>query len=190
MFNNQIPAKMKENFKRLVEEFGHHEADLMSDAPAVYVGTYRKYNGGSLFGQWVDITSFDSYDEFIEYCEALHSDEDDPELMFQDAQNFPDKWYDEFFGEEVFDRIKNYAEQDDRDAVDAYLSEMDDDDLDYFEERFEGKWDSEEDFAWHIFEECYEHVLPEFAVRYFDIEAFARDLFSDYTFVDGYVFSA
>ena len=32
--------------------------------------------------------------------------------------------------------------------------------------------------------------MPDFARRYFDYEAFARDLFmGDYTFVDGYVFS-
>ena len=35
--------------------------------------------------------------------------------------------------------------------------------------------------------ECYE--LPDFALRYFDYERFARDLFMDgYIFFDGYVF--
>ena len=42
----------------------------------------------------------------------------------------------------------------------------------------------------HIFDELYAYEMPDFARRYFDYEAFARDLFmGDYTFVDGYVFS-
>lgn len=180
---------MKEILKRLEEEFGCHEADLSSDAPAVYVGTYGKYNDGDLSGQWLDLTSFDSYDEFIEYCMALHSDEDEPELMFQDYQEFPGQWYSESFGEKVFDRIINYASMDDREAVDAYLSEFDDDDLNDFEDRLMGKWDSEEDFAWNIFDECYASSMPDGFIQYFDIKAFTRDLFEDYVFADGYVFS-
>ncbi|HIE9076798.1 TPA: antirestriction protein ArdA, partial [Klebsiella variicola subsp. variicola] len=27
--------------------------------PAVYVGTYHQYNGGSIFGKWFDLTDFD-----------------------------------------------------------------------------------------------------------------------------------
>lgn len=57
-------------------------------------------------------------------------------------------------------------------------------------ERYQGKFDSEEEFAEHIFDELYAYEMPDFARRYFDYEAFARDLFmGDYTFVDGYVFS-
>ena len=49
--------------------------------PSVYVGTYAKYNEGSLCGLWVDLSSFDDYDEFINFCKAIHADEEDPELM-------------------------------------------------------------------------------------------------------------
>ena len=31
--------------------------------PSVYCGTYGKYNNGSLFGLWLDITKFNDYDE-------------------------------------------------------------------------------------------------------------------------------
>ena len=191
MFNNQDSAKMmKEILERLEEEYGCHEADtIQRDNPAVYVGTYGKYNNGDLTGQWVDIASFDDYEEFICYCMALHADEEDPELMFQDYENFPKKWYSESgFDEKVFDRIINYAEQEDREAVDAYLGEFDDDDLRNFEDRFEGKWDSEEDFAWHIIEDCYASELSDWARSYIDVEKFARDLFYDYVYADGYVF--
>lgn len=49
---------------------------------------------------------------------------------------------------------------------------------------------SEEDFATHIVNECYdlERMMGNLSY-YFDYKAFARDLFiSDYIFEDGYVF--
>lgn len=58
--------------------------------PKVYVGTYAKYNNGSLSGQWVDLTQFANYSEFVKYCQNIHKDESDPELMIQDYKNFPD----------------------------------------------------------------------------------------------------
>ena len=58
--------------------------DYLWDQPAIYCGTYKKYNEGSLFGAWLDLRTFDSYEEFIDVCKQLHADEEDPELMFQD----------------------------------------------------------------------------------------------------------
>ena len=52
------------------------------------------------------------------------------------------------------------------------------DTLDNFEEAYCGEWDSEEDFARHIVEECYnlEKMVGNLA-NYFDYSAFARSLF-------------
>lgn len=52
----------------------------------VYVGTYAKYSSGSIGGQWVDLTDFSDKEEFIDHCKEIHSDENDPELMFQDHE--------------------------------------------------------------------------------------------------------
>lgn len=51
---------------------------------SVYVGTYAKYNGGSVAGDWLDLDDYASYGAFVEACKKLHADEEDPELMFQD----------------------------------------------------------------------------------------------------------
>ncbi|WP_433997212.1 antirestriction protein ArdA, partial [Escherichia coli] len=51
-------------------------------APAVYVGTWHKYNCGSIAGRWFDLTTFDDERDFFAACRALHQDEADPELMF------------------------------------------------------------------------------------------------------------
>ena len=160
--------------------------------PSVYVGTYRKYNEGSLYGMWVDLVACGNYDTFIEVCHKLHADESDPELMFQDYENFPEKWYSEScMNEDTFDNIMEFAKLDDdqQEAYEAYVDCFSDDDFDKFRERYCGTWDSEKDFAEHIVEECYNLEGFGFLASYFDYEAYARDLFiDDYYFTDGYVF--
>jgi antirestriction protein len=58
----------------------------------VYVGTYRKYNEGSIAGEWLELEDYDSRADFYEACRELHSDEADPELMFQDWEEIPEKY--------------------------------------------------------------------------------------------------
>ena len=100
--------------------------------------------------------------------------------MAQDYEGFPRQWYNEgFMSEDDFDNIQEYSELCDkysREAVDDYMEFHDE--LDDFEEAYYGEWDSEEDFARHIVDECYdlERSMGDLA-RYFDYEAFGRDLF-------------
>ncbi len=146
----------------------------------MYVGTYGKYNDGLLCGLWIDLSSFDDYDEFINFCMAIHADEEDPELMAQDYECFPRCWYNEGYRtEEDFNHIKELLEMCDKhsqEAVDGFL-ELNHD-LDDFDEAYCGEWDSEEDFAHHIIEECYDldRIMGNLS-RFFDYEAFGRELF-------------
>ena len=199
MFNPSISTTMRLQFGELnitprvverlddldftVEELEYAIADHKSPCdgePSVYCGTYGKYNDGSLCGLWVDISSFDDYDDFIRFCKAIHADEEDPELMFQDFEGFPRQWYSESgMNEDDFDHIKEYCDlcdKYDQDAVDDYMEFHDE--LDSFEEAYCGHWDSEEDFARHIVEECYDldRIMGNLS-NYFDYDAFARDLF-------------
>ena len=199
MSNPQIPTEMKLLFGELditprveerLEELGYTVADLQeavinhkSDCdgqPSVYVGTYGKYNDGSLCGLWIDLSTFNGYDDFIDFCKAIHADEEDPELMAQDYEGFPRQWYNEgFISEDDLDNIIEYSELCDKysqEAVDDYMEFHDE--LDDFEEAYCGEWDSEEDFARHIVSECYdlERSMGQLA-NYFDYEAFGRELF-------------
>ena len=163
------------------------------DQPAVYCGTYGKYNNGSIDGAWLDLEAFDSYDEFLEICALLHDDEDDPEFMFQDYQGFPREWYDESGLEESFDNIVEYCklDEDDREVFDAYYEWSGNADFAHFRDHFMGKFDTEEDFAEYLVSECYDldNMMGDLSF-YFDYERYARDLFmTDYVFCDGYVFS-
>ena len=58
--------------------------------PKIYVGTYAKYNAGDLSGDWLSLRDFETFEDLIEACMELHSDEADPELMIQDCDDMPD----------------------------------------------------------------------------------------------------
>lgn len=173
------PESLKEAINK------HEQTDGYS--PALYCGTYGKYNDGSLCGMWIDLSSFDDYDEFINFCKAIHADEEYPELMFQDYENMPRSLYSESMGEEGFEKIMEYCELCDDysvSAVDDFLEWYSTEDLDRMHDSYVGVYDSEEDFAREIVNDCYclEKMMGNLA-GYFDYEAFARDLFMcDYHF--------
>jgi len=70
----------------------------------IYVGTYAKYNAGSIAGAWLNLEDYQDKDAFLKACAELHKDEEDPELMFQDFEGFPSNFYSESgIEEELFD---------------------------------------------------------------------------------------
>lgn len=171
----------------LKEAVKNHEQTNGSDSPALYCGTYGKYNSGNLSGIWVDISTFDDYEDFVNFCLAIHADEEDPELMYQDFENMPDSLYHESMGEEGFNKIAEYCELCDEysvEAVDDFLEWDSTEDLDNMHDAYVGVYDSREDFAREIVNGCYdlEKMMGNLA-DYFDYEALARDLFvNDYHF--------
>lgn len=167
------------------------DADDLLEAK-VYVGTYRKYNEGSLFGKWLILSDYSDKEEFYETCNELHSDEDDPELMFQDWEYIPKGLIGEsWISESVFELIEQSSEIKEFDAFMAFLDfssySLEDEELGYllskFNDCYQGKYDTEEDYAYEYVDNCYE--LPEFVEGYFDYEKFANTLFmTDYYFDD------
>ena len=160
---------------------------------AVYVGTYRKYNDGSLYGQWVNLDSFDSYDEFMEYLHRLHYDEYDPEFMFQDYEGFPEEFYSESgMDEDTFDLIKEYLQLDDPDAYEAYCSLVGGrPSIEEMQDRLlGGPYDTQEDFVYEMIDSFggVQELGRDTLENYFDYSGYTRDVFFDYHWVDGYVF--
>ena len=171
----------------LREAISKHEQTNGSDSPALCCGTYGKYNSGNFNGMWLNVSTFDSYEEFLNFCKAIHADEEDPEIMFQDGENIPDSLCSESMGEEGFNKILKYLELCDDygfSAVYDFLEWYTPDDLDNMNDSYVGVYDSEEDFAREIVNDCYDldKMMGDLAY-YFDYEAFARDLFiNDYCF--------
>lgn len=124
--------------------------------PRIYVGTYAKYNNGSIEGAWLDLTDYADAEDFLNACKELHKDEEDPELMFQDFEGFPDFLYSESMGEseiqkiidsiEILEKIENFDTADWVNLHNQYCQEngygdneifsFDDD---FFNTYFEGK---------------------------------------------------
>jgi antirestriction protein len=160
----------------------------------IYVGTYQKYNNGSLFGKWLDLEDYVDLDDFFEACQELHKDEDDPELMFQDFEDIPDALIDEsWITEDIFDYINFDG---DRDALDAFMTlghySSLADYLDAFEDAFMGTLDgsgSDNCNLAYWAEENGMIDIPENMQCYFDYEAFGRDLSYDYDVVDDFIFA-
>ena len=180
-------ADLGYTLKSLQEAISKHEWKHDSDSPALYCGTYGKYNSGNFNGMWVDLSTFDSYEDFRDFCLAINADEDDPELMFQDGENIPDSLCHESIGEEEFNNILKYCElceEYDVFAVYDFLEWRTPEELDDMHDAYVGVYESEEDFAEELVNDCYDldNMMGSLAC-YFDYEKFARDLFmSDYYF--------
>ena len=172
--------------ERLNEEINKH-AQTHGYSPALYCGTYGKYNEGNLGGMWVNVSTVGSYEDFINFCKAIHADENDPELMYQDFANMPRSLYHESMGAEEFENILKYCDLCDEYnvlAVDDFLELYKPEDLDMMSYSYVGVYDSREEFAEEKAIEDFnpEKMMGDFAC-YFDYEDYARDLFfNDYRF--------
>jgi len=147
----------------------------------IYVGTYRKYNNGDLSGQWLDAANYSDRDDFLEACKELHSDESDPELMFQDF-DIPHGLAGECF---IADEFWDYIElcDQDRELVDAYLYDVlenfEYDSLEKAEDARAATGVSYLDAAMEYAENCLDlDINNDILWRYFDYEAYAKDRFS------------
>ena len=131
------------------------EAVTLSEA-RVYVGTYNKYNNGSLFGKWLDLSDYSDKDEFLEACADLHKDEQDPEYMFQDYENIPETLFSESSLSEKFFELRDATENMDETVQEAFFIWCEDANKDFnkedadslvsaFTNDYIGQYDSEED---------------------------------------------
>lgn len=163
----------------------------------VYVGTYAKYNAGSLYGKWLSLEDFDSKEEFLREAVSIHDNEADPELMFQDYENIPNQLIGESWISENLWRLMRLEEEEKEPFmiyVDNIGCDLDDFDKVYedFQESYSGNWnenwsDPRLKYAENLFDEIFE--VPENIQLYIDYEKFSNDLFlSDYWEVDGHVF--
>jgi antirestriction protein len=154
--------------------------------PRIYVGTYEKYNNGSIAGKWLDLNDYEDINAFYKACKKLHKDESDPELMFQDWEYIPDSmigesWLsDEFFN---FLDVVNGSSFD----IDVYISAINDGiDWESLEDYYMGEFDNDEDFT---IEMLGEPEIEHFAHYYINWARCARDYMMDFFEIDGHYFS-
>jgi antirestriction protein len=142
----------------------------------IYVGTYAKYNNGSIAGKWLELEDYADREDFLAACKELHRDETDPELMFQDYEGFPKALYSE---SSVPDELWQWLEldADDRELLEVYQDNVDDSgDIDQAREAYAGTFDSEADWAYQYLDDTGAlNEVPEYLRNYIDVEAYGRD---------------
>ena len=165
----------------------------------IYCGTYAKYNDGSIAGQWIDVTDLDK-SEFYDVCKDLHSDEEDPEFMFQDTDTeckllrdmISESGIDEEFWE-LKEEMKNLSDEH-LEAFEVYVASGYDANISSFEDAFFcyiNDYNIEEAFGEYYADMTGEiSEIPQHLQYYFDYEAYGKDLLSDAFFEqDGYIFT-
>jgi len=173
-----------------------HEINF--EQAGIYVGTYAKYNDGSIFGEWLKLADYSDIEEFYQACAELHADEDDPEYMFQDYEYIPASLISEsWLSEKFFEMRDALGELDDNEKEPFSIwcnnghYDLAQEDcfalMASFRDEYVGEYRNDEDFAMELIEE--RDDLSDFARSYFDYEAYARDIFCvEYWSEDGYVF--
>ena len=159
----------------------------MSDSPRLYVGTYAKYNSGSLRGAWLDLDDYADREDFLRACAELHKDEADPELMFQDFENFPREWYCESSAPP--DELWTWIDLSDADkallAAWVELGTSSEPTIEEAREASYGVYDSEEDFAQDYAEETGAiNANAQWPYSYINWEAATRELMMDFDSVE------
>ena len=154
--------------------------------PMIYVGTYEKYNSGSIAGKWLNLNDYENINDFYNACKKLHKDESDPELMFQDWEYIPDSMiWEGGLNEEFY----NFLDEVNNSHIDyeVFLSAIDNGiNWDSVEQSYMGPYDNHEDFT---IEMLGEPEITHFAHYHIDWKSCARDYMMDFSEINGHYFS-
>jgi antirestriction protein len=151
----------------------------------IYVGTYAKYNSGSIAGKWLDCEDYSDKEEFLQACAELHSDESDPELMFQDWEDIPEGMVSESHVDAaLWDWLE--LDEDDRNILAAYRENCGDSaDIEQAREAYQGTYSNDEEFAQQLAEDLGSiNDNANWPYTCIDWERAARELMFDYFAVD------
>jgi antirestriction protein len=162
---------------------------MTTTTPRIYVGTYHKYNSGSIAGKWLDLEDYDSKDDFHEACEELHADEDDPELMFQDYEGIPEQYISESSISDEFFELQEAISTSGLDAEIFYAGLDLDIPLEHIEDLYQGEYSTDKDLAYQLADDI--GAIDENAswpMNCIDWERAARDLMYDNGSSDGHYF--
>lgn len=170
------------------------------DNCAVNCGTYAKYNNGSLFGKWLNLSDYSDYDDLYQSMIQLHEDENEPEFMFQDYE-FPEFFINQgsisecHISKDIYEIAREINMSDvDFEVIEAYvecignyckdIKEL----IEKVTDSYFGQYDSDENFAQSLLEDTgsIPTDLPSFL--HIDWKSTARDLMFDYSTSGGYYF--
>lgn len=179
-------------FEPLTKEELNLHTGIKDNNACVYVGTYNKYNCGSLAGAWVDLESFNDEDELMEFLYRLHADEAEPEFMVQDYMNFPRRFYSESMNENDFAELYEWLnlDEEEREMCEEYWEEIDKSaSVERIKDKLVYSGNSNDYFDELAEEELSMCNAPECLRNYFEYESWRRDCAFDYNVTSNFVFT-
>lgn len=168
------------------------------DTASIYVGTYAKYNNGSLFGKWLNLSDYADYDELLTTMYELHSDESEPEFLLSDYEGCSlfEKLRlieESFLSPEIYDIAEQINESEyDSEVFEAVLDNFMGIDFqtahEYINNFYYGEYANDIEFVEYLYENDIPFNLPSFVV--IDWEATARNIMYDYFESNGHYFKS
>jgi len=152
----------------------------------IYVACLASYNSGVLHGEWITPKADkDELQEQINKVLKSSPSEDAEEWAIHDYNDFPNLG--EYPGIENIIKVQEAIEEHGADVVKGFLENWSLEDLDHICDAYYGKYDSFSEFAQQYAEDTIEGLSANDSTlaRYFDWEAFERDLSYDYHEADG-----
>lgn len=158
---------------------------------SIYVGTYAKYNSGSIKGAWLKLADYPSQEELGEAMAKIHADEHDPEYMIQDWEGFPEGMCSEYGIADEFWELLEAMEQAPHLDADVWVAgaELGIDPAD-IPDMYQGHWNSDREFAMDLAEDI--GALDEnlsWPHSCIDWDRAARELMFDFQEHEGHYFS-
>lgn len=148
------------------------------NTPKIYIACLAAYNAGKLHGQWIDANQTpEALQEAVNAILASSPEAGAEECAIHDFEGFEGVEIKEYQSLETISKIAEALEEYPASFA-AFLRYTGDIDraIENFEGAFLGLYDSKEDYAMELIEQMTTKDTPEMFTRYFDYEAFARDL--------------
>jgi antirestriction protein len=174
-YTSQLNRTMSQTITELLEELNDTET------PKIYAACLSAYNNGHLHGAWIDCDQ-DS-DEIMTEIKAMLSRS--PMNEIEACEEWAIHSYEGFLGVEIsehegIDRVVEIAQalKEHGEAMAAFLEHYSFEDIDDFEERYRGSYESEQAFTEEHYSELIDKV-EEAGLQsiYIDFETLTRDLF-------------
>ena len=156
------------------------------NTPQIYVACLSSYNAGQLHGSWIEPAT-DKAELLGQIDKVLKTSPmpDAEEWAIHDYNDFPNLG--EYPGLDNIIKVQEAIDEHEADIVKGFLSNWSLEDLDHIGDAYYGKYDSFTEFAQQYAEDTIEGLSANDSTlaRYFDWEAFERDLGHDYHEADG-----
>lgn len=185
-YTSQLNRTMNQTFRESLEELND------TKTPRIYTACLSSYTNGHLHGEWIDANR--SSDEIMADIKAMLSRS--PMAKIQACEEWAIHSYEGFQGitieeYESIDRVVELAQklQEHGEAFAAYLDHYNIEDINDFEDRYQGSYETEQAFTEEHYSELIDKVEQAgLDPMYIDFEVWARDLFtSEFTGVrEGY----